>query len=220
MKKISTLFVIDRNTDLAINEIREENKWIFDENFKATVKFDGSSCMIKNGILFKRWNRKLNKKAAKIVAKAKRNGLEVVIDEAMFKDLPDGAIGCNPIYDPITLHWPHWVPVGSGNEDAIHREAFDKLKEVIDGTFELVGTKVRCNPHGLNGHELFKHGNVTVILPDLSFDGIKNFLSNFNGEGLVFHNVDGKMCKLRMKDFGLEWNEEADPREKKVKLVN
>lgn len=215
MKKLKTVFVINRETHLATNEINKGAEWIFRGEGLATVKFDGSSCFIKDGKLFKRWNRKLTKKSIRAKNLAKRKGLEFIVDESMFVSVPDGAIKCNETFDPKTHHWPHWVPVGEGNEDAIHREAFDRLEKVEDGTFEICGPKIRCNPHNLKHHELIKHGSVVVEIEDLSFEGLKAFLEDFNGEGLVFHHPKGEMFKLRCKDFNIDWNEAADPRNNK-----
>lgn len=219
MKKISTIFVINREDNLATKEVLKGNEWVLDGEGKATVKFDGSSCLIKDGILFRRWNRKLTKKAMRNKSFAAKKGLEFTPDESMFRAVPDGAIKCNETFDAKTLHWPHWVPVGEDAADKLHVEAFEVLKaenKVEDGTFEICGPKIRCNPHNFDSHVLLKHGDVVVEVEDRSFEGIKTFLDSFVGEGLVFHHPDGRMAKIRMKDFAdLTWNEEADPRDKK-----
>jgi len=212
MKKIKTVFIIDRNTNLATNEVLKENEWVLNGEGKATIKFDGTACMIKDGVLFKRWNRKLTKKALRKIKNAKRNDITLNIDDTFFKELPNGAIACNDTFDPVTFHFPHWVPVGDGNEDIFHREGFNDLENIVDGTFELCGPKFRCNPHMLNSNKLFKHGDIEVEIKDRTFENIKNVLENLNGEGLVFHHEDGRMVKIRCKDFNIDWNEEADPR--------
>ncbi len=219
MKKISTVFVIDRNNNLATSETVKGNEWVVNGEGIATVKFDGSSCLIKDGKLFKRWNRKLTKKAMKKKNFSAKNGLDFIPDESMFRAVPEGAIKCNETFDPKTLHFPHWVPVGEDPADKLHIEAFEALKangNISDGTFEICGPKIRCNPHNFDSHVLLKHGDVVVDVEDRSFEGIHTFLESFVGEGLVFHHPDGRMAKIRMKDFAdLTWNEEADPRDKR-----
>jgi hypothetical protein len=220
MKKISTVFVINRETNLATAEILKGNEWVVNGEGIATVKFDGSSCLIKDGILFRRWNRKLTKKAMKAKSLANRKGEEFIPDESMFRSVPEGAILCNETFDPKTLHWPHWIPVTDDAADKLHLEAFEALKaenKVSDGTWEICGPKIRCNPHNFKTHVLIKHGEVEVKVEDRSFNGIKTFLESFDGEGLVFHHADGRMAKIRNKDFELshKWNEDADPRDKK-----
>lgn len=201
MIKIKTVFIIDRETNLATNKFLDGNEWVLNGEGRATVKFDGTSCMIKEGVLFKRWNRKPTKKALRKIKEAKRNGTKLEINEGFFKAIPDGAIACNESFDPITLHWPHWTPVGNGNDDLLHREGFESLEFVTDGTFELCGPKVRCNPHHLDSHKLFKHGDKVIEVKDRSFKAIKELLKDFDGEGLVFHHSDGRMVKVRRKDM-------------------
>lgn len=60
MKKISTLFKKDpKNHALVINEINPENQWVFDSDYIATRKYDGTACAIINGELYKRYDAKL-----------------------------------------------------------------------------------------------------------------------------------------------------------------
>ena len=58
MKKMTTLFKKDPdNLGRVINEINPENSWVFsDEGVKATRKFDGTSCTIVGGKLYKRYD--------------------------------------------------------------------------------------------------------------------------------------------------------------------
>jgi hypothetical protein len=68
-----------------------------------------------------------------------------------------------------------------------------------------VGPKVQGNPEKFAQHELVRHdfaegvGNL-----DRSFDGIKDFLSETDWEGIVFHHPDGRMAKIKSKDFGIK----------------
>ena len=53
MKKISTLFKKDPNNHgRVINELNEENYWIYEEGIKSTRKFDGTPCAIISGELY------------------------------------------------------------------------------------------------------------------------------------------------------------------------
>jgi hypothetical protein len=38
------------------------------------------------------------------------------------------------------------------------------------------------------------------------FDGLREYLASFNGEGIVFHHPDGRMVKIRRTDFDFPWN--------------
>ena len=65
MKKISTLYKKDPN-DLGrvINEVNPENAWVFESGI-PTRKYDGTSCAIINGKLYKRYDAKKDKKTGK-----------------------------------------------------------------------------------------------------------------------------------------------------------
>lgn len=186
MKKISTLFKKDiNNLGRVINEINPENNWVFDGKAIATQKFDGSACAVINGKLYKRYDAKKGKTA------------------------PEGAIPCQEA-DLITGHHPHWVVCDiDKKEDQYFWEGFIALAElgrVEDGTYELIGEKVRNNPENIKGHLLVKHGAHILNLKSLNFEFIKNFLRNPENdmEGIVFHHIaDKRMCKIRKSDFGV-----------------
>jgi hypothetical protein len=42
--------------------------------------------------------------------------------------------------------------------------------------------------------------------PDVprDFDGLRDWLSLVNIEGLVWHHPDGRMAKIKLRDFGLK----------------
>ena len=115
---------------------------------------------------------------------------------------PANAIPCIPEPDPISTHWPHWLPVDfNNNENKYLIEAFDST--LPDGTYELCGEKVGINAEKIVGHKLLKHGSVIAELPEWSFDGIKQYLADPENdvEGIVFHHTDGRMTKIRKSDF-------------------
>lgn len=188
MKKISTLYKKDPN-DLGrvINEVNPENEWAIKGEGVATVKLDGTAAAIIGGELYKRYDVKKG------------------------KAVPVNAIPCQDP-DEITGHWPHWVKCDpSKAEDKYFFEGYNNSKAVEyikdeDATYELCGPKIQGNPEGLDIHLLLPHDLYTIDLPDLSFDGIKQYFAGEDMEGLVFHHPDGRMCKIRTKDFGLKRN--------------
>jgi len=180
MKKMKTVFIIDRNNgSVAINEVMPGNEWVIAGEGFATRKVDGTSCLVRDGKLFKRFDAK--------------NG----------KNPPEGWEPCEDKPDEKTGHFPGWVPVGNGPEDKFHNEAFAK-GTFVNGTYELVGPKVNGNKEGLTSHELWKHGSI-VLEVKRTFEDIREWLSNNIVEGIVFHHPDGRMAKIRRKDFGLKW---------------
>ena len=108
--------------------------------------------------------------------------------------------------DPVTGHHPHWVKCE--RSDTANRwffTAFDRLELKEDATYELCGEKVQGNKENIIGHELIRHGIHVLHITDLSFDGIKEYLSNVDIEGIVFHHeTDSRMCKIRKSDFGIK----------------
>lgn len=200
MKKIKTVFKIDRETGLATNEVMPGAEWVLEGQGVATLKVDGSACLVKDGILYKRWDRKLK---SEFVKKLRSVGSSFKVTEDMFNVLPENAIPCQEKPDPVTYHHPHWVEVDKNKpEDAFHIKAVEAYGgKLEDGTYELIGNKVNNNPYKLEGNKLVKHGSEILEVPDRSFEGIKNFLTELNGEGIVFHHENGEMFKIRRKDM-------------------
>jgi len=167
-------------------------QWVLAGEGIATEKFDGTACMHRDGVLYKRYDAK--------------NG----------KQPPAGAIPCcEP--DLVTGHWPHWVPISTEKpEDRWHREGLAWLFDThgqdqsrnpgLDGTYELVGPGISANPHELDRMQLWRHGIVRPSGVPRDFAGLRDFLAVFQGEGIVFHHPDGRMAKIRRVDFGFPWN--------------
>ena len=99
---------------------------------------------------------------------------------------------------------PWWIAVGDGPEDRWSREAFATSTALPDGTYELCGPKVQGNPEGVPAHCLVTHGG--EVLPDFprTFDGMRDALRSGEIEGVVFHHPDGRMAKVKGKDFGFK----------------
>ena len=181
MKKISTLYKKDpNNLGRVINEINQDNQWVLDGFGIPTRKFDGTSCAIINGALYKRFDLKKG------------------------RTLPPNSIPCQEP-DEITGHHPYWVKCErEDNSNKWHFVAFDQLKNKQDGTYELCGKKVQRNPENIVGHQLIKHGIEVLNITDFSFEGLQSYLTDLDIEGIVFHSKsDDKMCKIRKSDFGI-----------------
>lgn len=171
MKKIPCLFVIDHSTGFATTERAVD--WV-DEAI-PTRKWDGTACLIRNGILYKRYDCKRGRTP------------------------PKDFEPCEIAPDPITLHWPGWVPIGP--HDYWHKEVAS-LGTYPDGTYELCGPKVNGNPEKLDRHMLLAHGFPRYYSVPTDWLGLRNWLSDMDIEGLVWHHPDGRMCKLRKDHYG------------------
>lgn len=183
MKKIPTIFDRDWDGDRSrvLNLQHKDCAWVFAGEGVATRKIDGTCCLIRDGVLFKR--RELRK------------------GESAPSDfhLAD--------FDNETGKLVGWVPVSDEPSDRWHREGFDRLQDRSDGTFELVGPKVQGNPEGRDYHELIRHGhNLAGEIDNVprTFDGLRDWLSQHDVEGIVFHHPDGRMAKIKKRDFGLK----------------
>lgn len=202
MQKINVLFrkqYTDR-IGMIYNEVHRGSEWVLHGEGVATVKFDGSCCLIRDGKLYKRFDRKLSKHASQLRKKGQQGPWKL----EDFKDCPEGWEPCEKDPNQYTGHWPGWLPVGNGPEDQYHREAFENGHHFGDGTYELVGPKVQRNLYKLARHELWRHGSEEVNVPR-NFEGVREWLSEHSLEGLVFHHPDGRKAKIRRKDFGLSW---------------
>lgn len=180
MKKIASLFKRDyEGNRQVLNEVVEGSEWVLDGDGLATRKWDGTACMIQDGELYKRYDVKKG------------------------REVPEGAIPCEPHANEHTGHWPHWVKVGDGNEDKWFREA--DMNGLPDGTYELIGEKVNGNKEMIQGHRFVKHGFDVLLGVPRSYEGLKFYLSDTEIEGIVWHHPDGRMVKIKRKDFGFKW---------------
>jgi len=178
MRKIPTLFERNLETWLAYDKVTKGCEWVLKGEGMATRKYDGTACLVKNGKLYKRYDAK--------------NG----------KAKPINGIACIPKPDPITGHWPFWIPVTDKPEDQYYREAF--LQNESDGTYELCGLKINGNPEGFMTHELIRHGIIKYPQCPRTLDVLKKYLKDKDIEGIVWHRENGDMCKIKKKDFGFK----------------
>lgn len=190
MKKIISLFQRNYTGDrLVRDEVVPGAEWVLDGEGIPTRKWDGTCVRILNGEMWKRYD-------------AKRG-----------KTPPSGFEPAQPEPDPITGHWPGWLPVGASREDRWHREGFDHATPscgpLQDGTYELIGPKVNGNPENVDSHRLIKHGSVLLSSAPREFDLIRLYLAErvrrgYGVEGIVWHHPDGRMVKIKTRDFGLK----------------
>lgn len=189
MKKIPTLFVREFENHRVVkvtDQVTEGFEWVLEGKGVATTKFDGSCCAVINGKFYKRYDAKKGKKP------------------------PTGAIPCcDP--DPITGHHPHWVLVDENNpSDKWFLNAFDAYLVlnngvIEDGTYEAVGLHFNGNPYNLPYDYLIRHGNLIINGVPRTFEGIKDYLSKVEIEGIVFWKDGEPKCKIKRSDFGFEW---------------
>jgi hypothetical protein len=187
MRKIVSLFARNYDGDrLVRDEVVPGAEWVIEGEGIATRKYDGTCCMVRDGRLFKRHDVKRG------------------------REKPEGFIPAQDP-DPVTGHWPGWVPVGEGPMDRWHREAWQYHVGQHNGisyggTYELCGPKIGSNPvnaEGFEHHVLIPHGIDRIDDAPRTFDGLKAYLADGAIEGIVWHHPDGRMVKIKGKDFGI-----------------
>ncbi len=184
MKKIPTIFNRNpENRSEVLNEPHPSCDWVFNGEGVATRKYDGTCCLINEGKLYKR--REINPG----------------------KKIPVNFIQAD--HDNVTGKLVGWVAVDKDKpEDKWHVKAHKA--SLTDGTYELLGPKIQGNPEGFEDHELLKHSDSEQYANvPRTYDGIKQFLKDKDIEGLVFHHPDGRMAKIKKRDFGLDRAEES-----------
>ncbi len=189
MIKVISLFKRDYKGNRQIyNEIVEGAEWVVAGEGVATEKIDGTACMIKDRQLYKRYDVKKGKVAPQ--------GFEPAQDP-----------------DPITGHWPGWLLVSEEDpQDKWHRIARAGIIEALraglyqEGTYELIGPKVQGNKYGLDSHIFRLHGDKRLDDVPIDFYGLKSYFEqNPQFEGIVWHHPDGRLVKIKRRDFGLPW---------------
>lgn len=184
MQKIISLF--QRNYDgdrLVRDEVTPGAEWVINGEGIATRKWDGTCCKIEKGVLYKRYDAKKGKTP------------------------PVGFIPAQDP-DPVTGHWPGWLKVGDGPDDKWFREGDNNFRGnnlYLDGTYELVGPKINGNKEGFQRHTLVGHGKELVSDAPRTFDELKYWFGMANIEGIVWHHPDGRMVKIKKRDFGYKW---------------
>lgn len=186
MKKIPTLFrrVYENHRIKEItSDIIPGMEWVLEGKGVATEKIDGSCCAIINGKFYVRYDAKKG------------------------KPVPENAIKCQEAPDPITGHFPCWIPYDDTNPgQKWFGKALEntKITELSDGTYEAIGKHFNGNPYRLHEDILVKHGIYKLEVPR-TFEGIKKYLFTHNIEGIVFW-LDGEpKCKIKRSDFGFDW---------------
>lgn len=198
MRKIPTLFVRDPETHRVTEEVTPGCEWVLNGEGIATVKYDGTACLVTVDNYLKPTLRKRH--------------------TVKMEDItPPWPTGFQPSGQWQNGKQPGWMPVGDGPEDQYHREAFeiflsndenfedDMLKFEAIGTYELCGPKIRGNPERYVKHTLTKHGSARISQNPRTFEAIKDYLGGHNVEGIVWHHQEyGWMTKIKGKDFGFK----------------
>lgn len=201
MRKIISLFKRDYEGDRTVyNEVVPGAEWVVNGEGVATRKWDGTCALFRDANIYKRYTWRSKKKES---------------PPENFEPTTD--------IDPETGKQEGWVPIDLDDPaDKWIKEAFynyiDTLQTVTqdfnllpyDGTYEVCGPKINGNPENLTVHSVFCHeGQPPLQGVPRDFEGLKDFFRRNDVEGIVWHHPDGRMVKIKAKDFGIKRGELA-----------
>lgn len=184
MQKIPTLFARDTNDRRYVTtEVTPGCEWVLAGEGTPTRKYDGT-CVMYDGTAW--WARREVKPGKTPPA----NYRPISTDETTGKTMG-------------------WEPVEQSSFAKPHASAVEVRHEWWEGTYELCGPKINGNPEGLDRHTLVRHTTAelahVIVNPDeatwANQARLEEFLRHTNWEGLVWHHPDGRMAKLKRRDF-------------------
>jgi hypothetical protein len=184
MRKIPTLFVRDFDHDprYVTREVHHDCKWVLDGEGVPTYKYDGT-CVMFDG---ERWWARREVKPDKQPPPA---FVEIEHDDETGK-----TVGWEPAEQ--SAFWKYL-------NEAIrwHGEVRPEWP-LPPGTYELLGPRVNGNPERMPQHCLLFHEQAQDLenVPR-DYDGLAAYLRGWHGEGIVWHHPDGRMAKIKKRDF-------------------
>jgi hypothetical protein len=182
VKKIPTLFRRDpEDMRRVLPEVTAGCEWVLDGEGVPTRKYDGTCVMLDDDGMW--WARREVKPG---------------------KAAPGGFVLLGT--DPETGKTVGWEPADQSSFAKWLREVLSDpgafAADITPGTYELCGPKVNGNPEGFDHHVLVYHlGAERLLDVPRDFDGLREWLTSSDFEGIVWHHPDGRMAKLKGRDF-------------------
>lgn len=183
MKKIPTLFIRDEEDRRFVRGFVSPGcEWVLEGEGRATRKYDGTCMMLDAAGDW--WARREVKPG---------------------KTAPTRFVAVD--YDEVTGKTTGWEPVEQSSFAKFHAEALAVFSGG-PGTYELLGPKINGNPEAFDAHVLWPHGwDLLSDREELAdaprdYDGLRDWLlDHHEWEGIVWHHDDGRMAKLKGRDF-------------------
>ena len=183
MQKIPTLFV--RNPDdraHVLPDITPGCEWVITGEGRPTRKWDGTCTMLDTDGQW--WARREVKPG---------------------KNIPSGYVIAE--HDEATGKLVGWEPMTQSSFVKFHTEALTNSGVTTPGTYELLGPKINGNPDDFDAHILMPHGwarlseRLDIEAAPRDYNGLRVWLPTRPYEGIVFHHPDGRMVKIKARDF-------------------
>jgi hypothetical protein len=186
MRKIPTLFRRDPdNPRSVLPEVTPGCEWVIAGEGTATRKYDGTCILIRrDGMVVKPYARREVKPG---------------------KEPPPNFHEVD--HDPVTGKRVGWEPVDQSGWAQYVAEAVTADPEIEPGTYELCGPKINRNPDRYDRHTLVRHADAQPypLSPEaLTYPVLRDIVTDLGArgwEGLVWHHPDGRMAKLKARDF-------------------
>lgn len=183
MQKIPTVFVRNENDRrFVIDQVPPGCEWALNGKGQATRKYDGT-CVMFDGE--KWWARR----EVKVGKEPPADWIFLSVDDATGKSMG-------------------WEPIEQSPFAKFHQEAIEESGSWPVGTYELIGPKINGDPEKSGTHLLVFHKGaerLKLLYPetfaDLRF--VMAELRECGYEGIVWHHPDGRLAKLKVKDFEL-----------------
>ncbi|MCW2953243.1 MAG: mucin [Conexibacter sp.] len=186
MRKIPTVFKRDpEDMRRLLREVNDGCEWVLAGEGVATRKYDGTCCMFDGTDWWARREVKPGKHA------------------------PANFVSVD--HDPVTGKTVGWEPMAQSPFAKFHAEALGDFPDQAwaPGTYELCGPKVNGNPEQFIGHKLVEHADAEgLFVVGLDYDDLATTVGALHRawgvEGIVWHHPDGRMAKLKARDFAAE----------------
>ena len=187
MKKIPTLFERDPEDRRHVTDnLTQGCEWVINGEGMATRKYDGTCVMFDRSGTW--WARREVKPG---------------------KPQPESFLPAQ--LDDVTGKIVGWEPIEQSSFYKFFREVLERVGATAQlanpGTYELCGPKINGNPEGYPEHVLISHAiaeEVRLGADDTwSFEKCRTLLTDpaWTYEGIVWHHPDGRMAKLKARDF-------------------
>ncbi len=192
MRKVPTIFKRDpEDMRKVLPAIVPGCEWVLAGEGVPTRKYDGTCCALDpEGNWWARREVKPGKQPPP-------NFRPIETDDATEK-----TVGWEPMNQSA---FAKWHDAAMSYDDANG----ERIRDLDDpGTYELCGPKINGNPEGFEHHVLVRHENAEVVpfvigSPDALdlYDSLADYLSYAEIEGIVWHHPDGRMAKIKRRDF-------------------
>lgn len=191
MRKIPTVFVRDpENLKTVLPEVTPGCEWVLAGEGTPTRKYDGTCCMF-DGTTW--WARREVKDGGRWPAEFQ-------------EEARDAATGKTVGWQPM-----RFSSFAKFHAEAVANHVMDYGEGPAPGTYELCGPKVNGNPERLEDHRVIAHAwaeqiETVYLTPDFEAlrDLVVSLKANVGAEGVVWHHPDGRMAKLKARDFPAE----------------